>query len=110
MLVDAKSRNMYEAIWEGLDDSLDRIKGWDGITKMSRLVLVTMSTVLSPGKIRNKESGTGLRGKGFTTFSVTSLWDVQVKMALGKKVKVSKDTKFESFHISMVIKTIVIDE
>lgn len=99
MLVSAKSRNIYEAIWEGLDDSLDRIKGWDSITKMSRLVLVTMSMVVSPGEIRNKESGTGLRGWGFTTFSVTSLWDVQVKMALGKKVKVSKDTEFGSFHL-----------
>lgn len=59
----AKSRNIYEATWEGLGDSLDRIKGWDSITKMSRLVLVTMSMVVSPGKIRNKESRTGVWGR-----------------------------------------------
>ena len=39
---DAESRNRYEAIWEGLGDSLDRVKAQSSITKVSGFVWVTM--------------------------------------------------------------------
>lgn len=83
MLADAdtKSRNIYEAIQEGLGDSLDKIKGQGSMTKVSGLAGVTLCMVVSPEEVRNTERGRGLRGRELINSSVSSLWDIQVEMS-----------------------------